>query len=110
MHFETQILYITWTWVYGNKQIDKREKIAKEQKKRRKGPKSKQKTTPKNAKHTMGYLKKKSWNQGCKPIIISTKQVVQRDGRKTYNDTKLLKNLSFCSMQNNGDLNFLKNQ
>jgi hypothetical protein len=59
MHFETQILYIIWTWVYGNKQINKGKTPSEgTRQKKRKGLKSKQKTTLENAKHTMGALKK----------------------------------------------------
>jgi hypothetical protein len=51
--------------------------------------KSKQKTTLKNAKHTKGSSRrKKKKNLGPKPITSSIKQVVQKDGRKTWKNIK----------------------
>ncbi len=75
---------------------------------KRKGLESTQKTTPKSAKPEMG----KPNNIGPKPIISSTKQVVQGDGWKTWKNTKPRSGLSCCCncrSQDSGGMNFLNN-
>jgi hypothetical protein len=73
-----------------------------------------QKTTPKSAEHTMRSLNnEKSRNLGPKPITNSMKQLVQRDGRKTWKDTKHKRGFSCyhnCLSQDIDGLNFLKSR
>jgi hypothetical protein len=71
--------------------------------------KSKQKNTPKVQNAQWGALKGKKRNLRPKPITNNTKQ---RDGQKTWKDTKPRKsfpNHHNYSTQDNGNVNSLKN-
>jgi hypothetical protein len=65
-------------------------------KRKEEGLKSDQKTTSKSAKLAMGSLKRRNKkNLGLKPIISNTKQVVQRDEKKTLKYIELKRGLSY---------------